>query len=74
MLFGVLYPILTQKCKTNIGDGIAAQSFSAVRLILLSRWLEQKQKQKAFAAMSFLLFTLNFKSKMLVANSQFNFS
>ena len=66
MLFGVLHPILTQTSKKNIVGGIAALSFSAVGLILLGHWPEQKTAQKANAAMSFLLFALNFKLKMLV--------
>ena len=42
MLFGVPYPILTQKSKKNIGGGIGAPSFSAVGLILLGHWQKQK--------------------------------
>ena len=47
--------------KKNIGGGIAAPLFSAVGLIWLGRKLKQKAAQKARAAMSFLLFSLNFK-------------
>ena len=43
-------------------------SFSAVGPILLGCRLEQKQAQKAHAAMSFLLFILNFKKEMLVVH------
>ena len=40
----------------NIKSGIAAPSFSAVGPIWLGCWLKQKTIQKAYAAMSFLLF------------------
>ena len=46
MLFGVLHPILTQTSEKNIVGGIAAWSFSAVGLMLLGHWLEQKQPKK----------------------------
>ena len=61
----LLYPILTQASKKNRVGGIALL-FSAIGLILLGHWPEQKTAQKANAAMSFLLFALNFKLKMLV--------
>ena len=57
----------------NIGGGMAAPSKSAVGLICLGRQLEQKTAQKACASMSFLLFTLDFKSKMLVGKIFINF-
>ena len=45
----------------NIEGGMAAPSKSAVGLIWLGSWLELKTAQKTCAAMSFSLFSLNFK-------------
>ena len=45
--------------KKNIGEGTAAPSFSVVGPIWLGCRLEQKTAQKACAAMSFSLFSLN---------------
>ena len=47
--------------KTDEERGIAAVLFSAVGSILLGSWQKQKQALKACAAVSFLLFTVNFK-------------
>ena len=46
MLFGVLHPILTKTSEKNIVGEIAARSFSAIGLMLLGHWLEQKQPKK----------------------------
>jgi hypothetical protein len=47
--------------KKNIEGRIAAPSFSAVEAIWLGHRPEQKTAQKACAAMSFSLFSLNFE-------------
>ena len=60
--------------KKNIGEGTAVPLFSAVGLIWFGHWLEQKTAQKACAAMSFLLFSLSFRQKLLVVKTSMNFS
>jgi hypothetical protein len=45
--------------KKNIGEGIEAQSFSAVGPILLAVGWNKKPAQKACVAVSFLSLTLN---------------
>ena len=57
----------------HIGYGIAAPSILVVGPIWLARQLEQKTAQKTCAAMSFSLFSLNFKYKVLVVMVSINF-
>ena len=57
----------------NIGGGMAGPSKSAVGPIWLGRRLEQKTAQKTCSAMSFSLFSLNLKYKLLVVMVSINF-
>ena len=57
----------------NIMGGMAAPSKSAVGLIWLSRQAGLKNSQKTCAAMSFSLFSLNFKYQLLVVMVSINF-